>query len=522
MIRLAVPRRTWTIGLSIACVALTLAAWGGERLDAHPAMAAPAAAADQGGGSTNVYELVSDYSNKCLSVWGIHDLGAGAVQWTCVGQSNQHWRLEPSDTGSYYLRIGHSDQCLSVWLTQDLGAGAVQWSCVGQNNQEWTLEPSGDGSYYLRIGHSGQCLSVYPTHEDGAGVVQWTCVGVTNQRWRLRPVSPGSGGEDLSTADIVRFLEQATWGPTPELIDHVREVGFEAFIDEQLSASMSSYPTLPPVPTTRDTATCPNNSVCQRDNYSMYPLQTQFFRNGLYGQDQLRQRVAFALHQIIVVSAADINRPFWMAPYLQTLEEYSTRRNDRGARDRLRREHGRGRKRRLAETSPDLNIEFQEASVTELPYEDAAFDVITSHRCLMALLDWDRQKQALDELHRVLKPGGILVLMEGTFDGLDRLNFFRRKFGLDEIEPDGRGRLLTLKFHERELLEHVAPSWELVRTQRFGMYYFLTRIVQPLLVAPEAPSYDHELNRVARDIARVFPDLEHMGHLVGFVLRRRA
>jgi ubiquinone/menaquinone biosynthesis C-methylase UbiE len=181
-----------------------------------------------------------------------------------------------------------------------------------------------------------------------------------------------------------------------------------------------------------------------------------------------------------------------------------------------------GAKRRLAETAAGLNIEFQQASVTELPYADASFDVVTSHRCLMALLDWDRQKAALDELHRVLKPGGILVLLEGTFDGLDRLNFFRRKFGLAEIEPDGRDRLLTLKFHERELLEHVAGSWELVRTQRFGMYYFLTRIVQPLLVAPESPSYDHELNRVARDIARVFPDLEHMGHLVGFVLRARA
>ena len=32
-----------------------------------------------------------------------------------------------------------------------------------------------------------------------------------------------------STADIVRFLEQATWGPTPELVEHVREVGFETF-----------------------------------------------------------------------------------------------------------------------------------------------------------------------------------------------------------------------------------------------------------------------------------------------------
>jgi ubiquinone/menaquinone biosynthesis C-methylase UbiE len=180
-----------------------------------------------------------------------------------------------------------------------------------------------------------------------------------------------------------------------------------------------------------------------------------------------------------------------------------------------------GAKRRQAETNPDLGIDFRQASVTELPYDDGSFDVITSHRCLMALLDWELQKQALIELRRVLKPGGTLVLLEGTFDGLERLNFFRRQFGLDEIEAGGRDRLLTLKFHERELLDYVQPHWELVRTQRFGMYYFLTRIVQPLLVAPDPPSYDHELNTIARDIARVFPDLEHMGHLVGFVLRKR-
>jgi hypothetical protein len=40
--------------------------------------------------------------------------------------------------------------------------------------------------------------------------------------------------------------------------------------------------------------------------------------------------------------------------------------------------------------------------------------------------------------------------MEGTFDGLARLNFFRRQFGLEEIDPAGRDRLLTLKFDERQ------------------------------------------------------------------------
>jgi ubiquinone/menaquinone biosynthesis C-methylase UbiE len=176
---------------------------------------------------------------------------------------------------------------------------------------------------------------------------------------------------------------------------------------------------------------------------------------------------------------------------------------------------------RLAEVAPELDIDFREASVAELPFEDAQFDVVTSHRCLMALLDWDLQQKGLLEIHRVLRPGGTLVLLEGTFDGLERLNFFRHQFGLEEIEAGGRDRLLTLKFHERQLLDFVAPHFELLRVQRFGMYYFLTRIVQPLLVAPDPPSYDHRINEVAKEIARVVPDLEHIGHLVGFVLRKR-
>jgi hypothetical protein len=126
-----------------------------------------------------------------------------------------------------------------------------------------------------------------------------------------------------TTGDIVRFLEQSTWGPTSDLVEHVRQVGFDAFLTEQFDAPMSSYPSLPAVLTTRDNATCPSGSTCQRDNYTLYLLQNQFFRNGLYGQDQLRQRVAFALHQIIVVSGVDISLPFWYAPYLQILDRHA-------------------------------------------------------------------------------------------------------------------------------------------------------------------------------------------------------
>ena len=119
-----------------------------------------------------------------------------------------------------------------------------------------------------------------------------------------------------SAADAVRFLEQSTFGPTPELIARVRQTGFETFLDEQLAAPISDYPELPFWPQTRPTS-CTGD--CQRDNYTYYQLQRHFFTNALYGQDQLRQRVAFALGQILVASQVDVPLPSWMRGYQQLL-----------------------------------------------------------------------------------------------------------------------------------------------------------------------------------------------------------
>lgn len=123
-----------------------------------------------------------------------------------------------------------------------------------------------------------------------------------------------------SLPDAVRFLEQATFGPTAELIARVQQVGFEGFLNEQGAAPRSDYPELPFWPQTRPT-TCTNAapSTCQRDNYSLYLLQRHFFSNALFGRDQLRQRVAFALSEILVTSAVDVPLPSWMRGYQQLL-----------------------------------------------------------------------------------------------------------------------------------------------------------------------------------------------------------
>ncbi|MGI8735238.1 MAG: DUF1800 domain-containing protein [Pyrinomonadaceae bacterium] len=137
-------------------------------------------------------------------------------------------------------------------------------------------------------------------------------------------------------ADTVRFLEQASWGvPSQAEVNRVKAMGFRAYLNEQFNLAVtnpakgSNYPDLP-FPVDDQGTACPtsnpndpnyNQTVCNRDNFSLYPIQRTFYSNALYGQDQLRQRVAFALHQILVVSGSGgLNRGSWMTMYLQMLD----------------------------------------------------------------------------------------------------------------------------------------------------------------------------------------------------------
>ena len=87
----------------------------------------------------------------------------------------------------------------------------------------------------------------------------------------------------------VRFLEQSTFGPSPQLVAHVQQVGFQGFLNEQFAAPVSTLP--------YDITTASNTTV-----------QNNFYVNALSGQNQLRQRVAFALGQIFVVSGVKITQ----------------------------------------------------------------------------------------------------------------------------------------------------------------------------------------------------------------------
>jgi uncharacterized protein (DUF1800 family) len=132
----------------------------------------------------------------------------------------------------------------------------------------------------------------------------------------LPGLSFGAAAPSLPEAEAVRFLRQATFGPTPKLVSEVQKLGINNFLDKQFKLKAGKYPNLKFYPESAP-QNCSGN--CWRDNYTYYRLQREFFDNALTGKDQLRQRVAFILSQVFVTGQSNVPLPAWMRSYQQML-----------------------------------------------------------------------------------------------------------------------------------------------------------------------------------------------------------
>jgi len=65
-----------------------------------------------------------------------------------------------------------------------------------------------------------------------------------------------------------------------------------------------------------------------------------------------------------------------------------------------------------------VGVTVQEADVTDLPFDRASFDVVTSYLMLHHVIDWSA---ALAEVARVLRPGGVFVGYDLTDTVIARL-----------------------------------------------------------------------------------------------------
>jgi uncharacterized protein (DUF1800 family) len=142
--------------------------------------------------------------------------------------------------------------------------------------------------------------------------------------------SGASGGgtppPGLAAADAARFLDQATFGVVASDVAQVQASGIDSYISAQIALPATQYsgysytPHTAPLDCRNDGSSPPDAaSLCARDQYSPFQVQRDFFLHALNNPDQLRQRVAFALSQIMVVSSVEIYEAYGLADYQNIL-----------------------------------------------------------------------------------------------------------------------------------------------------------------------------------------------------------
>jgi uncharacterized protein (DUF1800 family) len=110
----------------------------------------------------------------------------------------------------------------------------------------------------------------------------------------------------ISTTEAARVLDETTFGATSALIQHVAQEGITAWLNEQFNTPTTLLPTIPN----------PEPAWCAGSG--MECLQSEWWQTALTGNDQLRQRVAFALSQLFVISNDSVT-PQAIPPYQNML-----------------------------------------------------------------------------------------------------------------------------------------------------------------------------------------------------------
>ncbi|MFT3755843.1 MAG: DUF1800 domain-containing protein [Pseudoxanthomonas sp.] len=111
------------------------------------------------------------------------------------------------------------------------------------------------------------------------------------------PVSAQVNNIPATDAEAARFLTQATFGPTKAEIARLRQIGYSAWIDEQLDPARTPATLVEPHILSIPAASL---NTAERRNYWLWQAAS--------AKDQLRLRMGFALSEIFVVSDLDYER----------------------------------------------------------------------------------------------------------------------------------------------------------------------------------------------------------------------
>ncbi len=130
--------------------------------------------------------------------------------------------------------------------------------------------------------------------------------------------TPTNTSDLPTTAQASRFLQQSSFGPNSNEIANLSHLGYSNWINAQFSAPQRLHRTY------MDAAAAKLSNGLS--GLSQNQFLESFWQQAITGEDQLRQRVSFALSQILVTSFQDgnvSNYPRGVAGYYDTLATHS-------------------------------------------------------------------------------------------------------------------------------------------------------------------------------------------------------
>ena len=150
---------------------------------------------------------------------------------------------------------------------------------------------------------------------------------------------------------------------------------------------------------------------------------------------------------------------------------------------------------------------------------DEDYDCAVCVRVLINLRNFDEQVLALNNIAKVLKPGGRLILGEGFREGFDQLNLLRNSLGLSDLKP----AKINYYSSTTEFLPEIKKLFEIKGSFHLGMYDFLTRVLNPFLSHPEGVKHNTSFSEKAEIMSKhLNPDaFEKYSRIKGYVLEKK-
>jgi ubiquinone/menaquinone biosynthesis C-methylase UbiE len=159
-------------------------------------------------------------------------------------------------------------------------------------------------------------------------------------------------------------------------------------------------------------------------------------------------------------------------------------------------------KKKLKTISNSNNISFEIGNILNLKFIDNQFDKVYTTRVLINLPTWEQQIIGLNELLRVTKSGGQVIISEGFYEPLVKLNSIRLIAGLPPLVEHDFNRYLKISNLNRFLLN---KNLSFEKIDFSSVYYLGSRFIREFVTnVNEYQGYSNPINEIFYNLEKNF------------------